>query len=72
MFALIYLYTAELYPTEIRSTAVGLCSTFARIGGVAAPQVCLLMGQVCCGRGIKVIHLKVRVRRSRVQLVSQK
>ena len=29
-FAMVYLYTAELYPTAIRGTAVGACSTVAR------------------------------------------
>ena len=38
-FAIVYLYTAELFPTAIRSTATGLCSMMARIGGIAAPQV---------------------------------
>ena len=38
-FSLIYVYTAELFPTEVRSTALGLCSMMARIGGIAAPQV---------------------------------
>ena len=38
-FAIVYLYTAELFPTSIRSTATGLCSMMARIGGIAAPQV---------------------------------
>ena len=41
-FAAVYLYTAELYPTQIRSTAIGMCSMMARIGGFAAPQVCVL------------------------------
>ena len=35
-FKLVYLYTAELYPTEMRNTAVGTCSSIARIGGVLA------------------------------------
>jgi hypothetical protein len=38
-FAIVYLYTAELFPTAIRGTATGLCSMMARIGGIAAPQV---------------------------------
>ena len=29
-FAIVYLYTAELYPTAIRGTAVGACSAVAR------------------------------------------
>lgn len=35
-FAMVYLYTSELFPTPIRSTAVGVCSTVARIGGIVA------------------------------------
>ena len=31
-FAIAYLYTAELFPTKVRNLAVGLASTFARIG----------------------------------------
>ena len=38
-FAMTYLYTAELYHTEVRTTALGLCSMMSRIGGIAAPQV---------------------------------
>ena len=40
VFLSVYLYTSELYPTSIRATAVGFCSTIARVGGVLG----LLMG----------------------------
>ncbi|XP_043861338.1 solute carrier family 22 member 16 [Dromiciops gliroides] len=36
-FGLIYLYTAELYPTFIRSLAVGSGSMMCRVGSVIAP-----------------------------------
>ena len=29
-FAIVYVYTAELFPTIIRNTAIGACSTIAR------------------------------------------
>ena len=45
-FGIVYLYTAELYPTQIRSTAVGMCSMMARIGGFAAPQVAIFLPKV--------------------------
>ncbi|RXG73421.1 Organic cation transporter protein [Armadillidium vulgare] len=36
-FGCIFVYTAELYPTEYRGIGVGACSSFARIGGILAP-----------------------------------
>lgn len=35
-FAMVYIYAIELYPTSIRSTAVGTCSIVARFGGIAS------------------------------------
>ena len=37
--SVIFIHTSELYPSEIRGTAMGLCALFGRIGGIAAPQV---------------------------------
>uniref|UniRef100_A0A4W3J5Q8 Solute carrier family 22 member 16 n=1 Tax=Callorhinchus milii TaxID=7868 RepID=A0A4W3J5Q8_CALMI len=44
-FGLIYLYTAELYPTIIRSLAVGSGSMMARVGSTVAP-FCVLLSAV--------------------------
>ena len=38
-FAIAYLYTAELFPTNVRNVAVGTASTFARIGSMSAPYI---------------------------------
>ena len=38
-FGVIFNYTAELYPTQIRATGFGFCSAMGRIGSIAAPLV---------------------------------
>jgi len=38
-FAVVFVYTAEMFPTAIRNSAVGLCSTAARIGAIGAPFI---------------------------------
>lgn len=42
-FALLYVYTSELFPTEARNKGMGISSVAARIGGILAPFVALLV-----------------------------
>ncbi|GAB0185012.1 solute carrier family 22 member 13-like [Grus japonensis] len=41
-FSTSYVYSAELFPTVIRQTGVGLCSMSARVAGIIAPLIRLL------------------------------
>lgn len=41
-FAIVYVYSAEIFPTEYRSVGIGACSMCARIGGIVAPFVASL------------------------------
>ncbi|KAG7258249.1 hypothetical protein CRUP_009378, partial [Coryphaenoides rupestris] len=41
-FTMVYVFTAELYPTILRQNGVGLNSMCARVGGILAPLIRLL------------------------------
>ncbi|NXQ11970.1 S22AD protein, partial [Peucedramus taeniatus] len=38
-FSTSYVYAAEVFPTILRQTGVGLCSTMARVAGILAPLI---------------------------------
>ncbi|KAI1883349.1 hypothetical protein AGOR_G00230510 [Albula goreensis] len=45
-FSVVYIYTAEVYPTIVRSIGMGFCTSFSRIGGMIAPFIAqVLMSQ---------------------------
>lgn len=39
VFLIVYLYTAEIYPTQLRGMGLALTATMARIGGFIAPYI---------------------------------
>ncbi|XP_021942805.1 organic cation transporter protein-like [Zootermopsis nevadensis] len=41
-FTVVYVFTAELFPTELRHSMLGTCSMVGRIGSIIAPQTPLL------------------------------
>ncbi|XP_061103256.1 organic cation/carnitine transporter 2-like [Conger conger] len=66
--AFVFVYTGELYPTGIRNTAVGLCSTASRVGSAIAPYFVhlgsydknlpyILLGSLTIIAGISVLFL---------------
>lgn len=42
-FNSMYVFTAELFPTETRSSALAACSLVGRLGSILAPQTPLLV-----------------------------
>ncbi|XP_061103263.1 solute carrier family 22 member 4-like [Conger conger] len=62
-FCIVYPFTAELYPTVLRNTAIGACCMACRLGGIAAPYFVylgtyykslpyILMGSLCVFGGL--------------------
>lgn len=47
-FVSLYLYTSEMWPTVLRHSAMGFCSTIGRFGSIAAPLVPLLVQWYHC------------------------
>uniref|UniRef100_A0A0D9X0J7 Major facilitator superfamily (MFS) profile domain-containing protein n=1 Tax=Leersia perrieri TaxID=77586 RepID=A0A0D9X0J7_9ORYZ len=46
-FAVLYVYTPEIYPTSSRNTGVGITSSFGRIGSIVSPLVTVGLLENC-------------------------
>ena len=42
-YATVYLFTAELFPTVVRSTTMGVSAFFSGVGGMLAPYIVILV-----------------------------
>lgn len=54
-FAIIYVYTAEMYPTPVRTIGLGAGSMFARLGSLLAPFVADLVSMLGSAMAIMAI-----------------
>lgn len=45
-FSTIYIYTAELFPTNLRHSLLGICSMTGRMGSILSPQTPLLVSRL--------------------------
>ncbi|XP_070567954.1 organic cation transporter protein-like [Ptychodera flava] len=41
-FGIVYVYSAELFPTPVRSFGIGICATCSNFGAILSPQILLL------------------------------
>ena len=44
-FGVVYMFTAEIFPTKLRTSLLGLCSMVGRLGSMLAPLTPLLVSQ---------------------------
>jgi len=56
-FNTMYVFTAEMFPTELRMSLFGIASMFGRLGSMIAPQMSLL---VCIGSS-QLIYIYTKI-----------
>uniref|UniRef100_A0A4W4HF03 Major facilitator superfamily (MFS) profile domain-containing protein n=1 Tax=Electrophorus electricus TaxID=8005 RepID=A0A4W4HF03_ELEEL len=57
-FTVVYIYTAEIYPTVLRNLGIGMCSSAARIGSTFSKYLpYILMGSLTIGSSLANIFL---------------
>ncbi|XP_048750180.2 organic cation transporter protein-like [Ostrea edulis] len=60
-FTTIFLYTPEIYPTNLRALGLGLAATVAKFGGMVSPYAALLGSHISWGPGVVFGSLSVLV-----------
>ncbi|XP_023931563.1 organic cation transporter protein-like [Lingula anatina] len=55
-FAIVFIWTAELFPTVLRNFAMGFCNTMGRVGGMTAPVIVNeIAADVVLGKSIPLV-----------------
>ncbi|XP_071762813.1 organic cation/carnitine transporter 2 [Centroberyx gerrardi] len=81
-FSVVYIYTAEIYPTVLRNVGIGMCSSAARIGSITAPYVIylgsynkflpyILMGSLTIGSSVVNLFLPETLNKDLPETVEQ-
>lgn len=55
-FNAMFVFTTEIYPTEVRNIGLGTCSMAARLSGIMAPYVSGTMVSITDLIGVYIIH----------------
>lgn len=58
-FGVIYLYSAELFPTQVRNIGLGVTSVGARLGGILAPIVLMTVSWAYLNNGFRNILFSI-------------
>lgn len=56
-FAIVYVYSSELFPTVVRNGALGAASMFARAGGMISPYISDMVNKITTiSMNISILH----------------
>ena len=59
-YTVMYVYNAELFPTQLRHSLLGACVMFGQIGSILAPQTPLLVSKTWFDGFTKHQHFKAQ------------
>jgi hypothetical protein len=62
-----YVFTAEMFPTELRMSLFGITSMFGRLGSMIAPQMSLLVFKQILTVRMLDVEREIKLKRTHVK-----